>query len=186
MKGIFIQGDVKNHNQRIYPASEIRSAVENLNEDIKNGITVLGEADHPENLGINISRVSHMITEMRMEGNNGIGKLKIIDTPLGNICKTIIESGGTLGVSSRGSGDVDNNGYVSNFEIVTVDIVVKPSAPQAYPKAVYEKRLYNLLDNKNIRDLAESYSYDRKAQLYLAREISGWMKNTLTFKGVKN
>jgi hypothetical protein len=116
-----------------------------------------------------------MITEVNMDGKNAIGKLKLLDTPLGNICRTLIESGGKLGVSSRGSGNVDNNGYVSDFEIVTVDIVVTPSAPQAYPNAVYEKRLYTMLDNNQIMDLAESVKYDAKAQKYLTSSVKNWM-----------
>ena len=81
MRGIFVQGGVKNHNQRVYPVSEIRHAVDQIDETLRRGESVLGEADHPEELNINIDRVSHMITEMYMEGGNGMGKLKILPTP---------------------------------------------------------------------------------------------------------
>src|SRR6056300_64954 len=127
MKGIFIEGDVRNQNNRIYPAKEIHSAVRAINEKIKNGYSVLGEADHPDDLNINLDRVSHMITEMDIDGANGIGKLKLLPTPMGNICKTLIESGCNLGVSSRGSGNVNDEGVVKDFEIITVDIVANPS-----------------------------------------------------------
>src|SRR3990170_5774964 len=121
MRGIFVQGGVKNHNQRVYPVNEIRMAVDSINETLRRGESVLGEADHPEELNINIDRVSHMITEMYMDGPNGMGKLKILPTPMGNIVRTLLENGVKLGVSSRGSGNVDDRGEVSQFEIVTVD-----------------------------------------------------------------
>ena len=139
MKGIFIEGDVRNQNNRIYTKEEIHSAVKSINEKIKSGYSVLGEADHPDDLNINLDRVSHMITEMDTDGANGIGKLKLLPTPMGNICKTLIESGCHLGVSSRGSGNVNDSGIVKDFEIITVDIVANPSAPSAYPDPIYER-----------------------------------------------
>ena len=100
MKGIFIQGGVRNQNQRVYPIDEISRAVDSVNEKLKSGYSVLGEADHPEELTVNLDRVSHMITEMWMDGKNGFGKLKIIPTPMGNIVQTLLDSGAKLGVSS--------------------------------------------------------------------------------------
>lgn len=174
MSGIFIQGGCRNHNQRVYPVTEISRAVNTINESIRRGESILGEADHPEELTINLDRVSHMITEMRMDGNNGIGKLKIVPTPMGNIIKTLLESGVKLGVSSRGSGNVDMSGNVSDFEIVTVDIVAKPSAPDAYPRAVYEA--FNMRKRGAIvEELAEAVRHDPKAQKYLREELLGWM-----------
>ena len=127
MKGIFIQGGVKNANERVYPVSEIENAVETLNKQIQEGYSVLGEVDHPDDLKINLDRVSHMITSMWMDGANGFGKLKILPTPMGGLVKTMLESGVKLGVSSRGSGNVsDLDGKVSDFEIITVDIVAQP------------------------------------------------------------
>ena len=109
---------------------EIETAVKTLNEQITGGYSVLGEVDHPDDLKINLDRVSHMITEMWMDGPNGFGKLKILPTPMGQLVKTMLESGVKLGVSSRGSGNVNEaNGHVSDFEIVTVDVVAQPSAP---------------------------------------------------------
>lgn len=176
MRGIFIQGGTKNHNQRVYPVNEIRSAVDQLNECLRRGESILGEADHPEELNINLDRVSHMITEMYMDGANGIGKLKVLPTPMGNIVRTLLESGVKLGVSSRGSGNVTHNGEVSDFEIVTVDVVARPSAPEAYPRAVYEAF------NRNrrgpvIEDLAEAVRHDPKAQKFLAEELVDWIRN---------
>lgn len=176
MRGIFIQGGVKNHNQRVYPVNEIRSAVDQLNECLRRGESILGEADHPEELNINLDRVSHMITEMYMDGANGIGKLKVLPTPMGNIVRTLLESGVKLGVSSRGSGNVTDNGEVSDFEIVTVDVVARPSAPEAYPRAVYEA--YNRSRRGPVvEDLAEAVRHDPKAQKYLAKELLDWINN---------
>ena len=171
MKGIFIQGGVKNANERIYPVAEIENAVQTLNEQISDGHSVLGEVDHPDDLKINLDRVSHMITSMWMDGANGFGKLKILPTPMGQLVKTMLESGVKLGVSSRGSGNVnDMDGKVSDFEIVTVDIVAQPSAPNAYPKAIYESFM-NMKHGHRILDIAREVKGDAKVQKYLAEEI---------------
>ena len=179
LNGCFIQGDLRNHNQRVYPVREISNAVNTVMEQIKRGDSVLGECDHPEELTVNLDRVSHMITDMSMDSANGVGKLKILPTPTGNIIKTLIESGVKLGVSSRGSGNVDDNGYVSEFEIVTVDIVAKPSAPGAYPQAVYEALAWNRKGN-NVGQLAEAVQHDRAAQKYLTEGVIDWIKTIRT------
>jgi len=170
MNGIFIQGGVKNQNQRVYPVNEISQAVKSLQEKIQGGYSVLGEADHPDDLNINLDRVSHMITEMSMRGNDGIGKLKMLPTPMGNICKTLLESGVKLGVSSRGSGNVDDSGNVSGFEIITVDIVANPSAPDAYPDPIYEQ-IMNHRRGSTIWDVATAVKHDPSAQKYLQNEL---------------
>jgi hypothetical protein len=170
MKGIFIQGGVKNQNDRIYPIQEIGKAVETINERLQEGQTVLGEADHPEELTVNLDRVSHIVEDMWMDGPNGYGKLKIIPTPMGNIISTLLESGAKLGVSSRGSGNVNESGHVSDFDIVTVDIVAQPSAPEAYPKAIRES-LWNMRGGYGMYNLAEAMINDKKAQKYLKEGI---------------
>lgn len=171
LKGIFLEGEVRNHNQRVYPVNEIRMAVDNLNKTIRDGESILGEADHPEELNINIDRVSHQITEMWMDGPRGMGKLKILPTPMGNICRTLLENRVKLGVSSRGSGNVDSGGRVSDFEIVTVDIVAKPSAPNAYPKPIYEALRMPTRDEILVEDLALKMKYDSGAQEFLAKKL---------------
>ena len=173
LKGIFIQGGVRNLNRRVYPVAEIRNAVNSVNDILSRGESILGECDHPQELTINLDRVSHMITEMKMDGNAGIGKMKIIPTPLGEIIRILIESGAKLGVSSRGSGNVDYDGNVSDFEIITVDIVAKPSAPDAYPQAVYEA--FNGRRGAIIDDLARAVANDPKAQKYLHTELLTWI-----------
>jgi hypothetical protein len=176
MKGVFIQGDVKNQNQRVYPITEINKAVIQINERIQTGETVLGELDHPEELSINLDRVSHIITEMGMRGNDGHGSLKIIPTPTGNIVKTLLESGAKLGVSSRGSGNVGNDGYVSEFEIITIDIVAQPSAPNAYPRTIYES-LFNMRGGQTMYNLAADATHDKVAERYLAKDITKFIKD---------
>jgi|TARA_A200000159_G_scaffold105659_1_gene98323 hypothetical protein len=175
MEGIFVQGNVKNANQRVYPVREIAKAVESVQEKIEQGFPVLGECDHPPELTVNVDRVSHIIESMWMDGPNGYGKLKIVPTPMGNIIRTLIESGATLGVSSRGSGEVNPSGEVSNFEIVTVDIVAQPSAPEAYPKAIYEG-LMNMRGGYQTWQLAQNVQTDKVAQKYLSEQIIKFIK----------
>ena len=172
LKGIMIQGGVRNANQRVYPVNEIGRAVKTLNDQISGGYSVLGEVDHPEGLNINIDRVSHMITECWMDGDNGYGKLKILPTPMGNLVKTMLEAGVKLGVSSRGSGNVadDGSNTVSDFEIITVDVVAQPSAPGAYPTAIYEN-LMNTRGGMKAWELAQATKHDRKAQKYLKESL---------------
>jgi hypothetical protein len=171
MKGICIQGDKLNANERIYPAREIAKAVQTINEQIKTGHSVLGEVDHPDDLKINLDRVSHMIENMWMEGTDGYGKLKILPTPMGGLVKTMLDSGVKLGVSSRGSGNVnDHNGHVSDFEIVTVDVVAQPSAPNAYPTAIYEG-LLNFKGGQRLLDMYKDPAKSNKAQRYVTNEV---------------
>jgi hypothetical protein len=91
LKGICIQGGVKNANQRVYPVSEIGNAVKTLKDQIHGGYSVLGEVDHPDDLKVNLDRVSHMITDMWMDGPNGFGKMKVLPTPMGNLVKTMVK-----------------------------------------------------------------------------------------------
>jgi hypothetical protein len=176
LKGIAIQGGIRNANQRVYPVDEIERAVKTLNDQIQNGYSVLGEVDHPDDLKVNLDRVSHMITNMWMEGPNGYGKFKILPTPMGNLIRTMLESGVKLGVSSRGSGNVDDmSGKVSDFEIITVDIVAQPSAPGAYPTPVYE-HLMNNRGGYRALQVAQEVKEDPKAQKYLKESLLSIIK----------
>lgn len=177
LKGICIEGGVENHNKRTYPIREITKAVSQINETLKKGQSVLGEVDHPEDLKINLDRVSHMIQNMWMDGNCGYGKLKILPTPMGNLVKTMLQSGVKLGVSSRGSGNVsDHSGEVSDFEIVTVDIVAQPSAPHAYPTAVYEG-LLNMRHGHRVLEIAGEAGQNQRVQKYLREEVTRLIKD---------
>jgi hypothetical protein len=171
MQGIFIEGDKRNANERIYPGHEIRKAVDYINAQITEGHSVLGEVDHPDDLKINLDRVSHTIDKMWYEGSTGYGKLKLLPTPMGQLVKTMLDSGVKLGVSSRGSGNVDDRtGHVSDFEIVTVDVVAQPSAPNAYPTAIYEG-LLNMKHGHRLLEMAKDAQSDNKVQRYLKSEV---------------
>lgn len=170
LSGICIQGDIRNANQRIYSSREIDRAVKTLNEQISGGYSVLGEVDHPEDLKINLDRVSHMITKMWMDGPNGYGKLKVLPTPMGQLIHTMLDSGVKLGVSSRGSGEVDDSGSVQGFEIITVDVVAQPSAPGAYPTPVYEHLMNNKGGYQAFR-IANEVKGDPQAQKYIAESL---------------
>jgi len=179
LDGIFIQGEIQNLNGRIYPKHEIQNAVESLQEQISLHGGVLGELDHPDTLVINVHNVSHMITEIHMEGNDGVGRMKILsNTPSGKIVEGLLMDGVPLGVSSRGSGNVDEwNNTVSDFEIITVDIVATPSAQDARPTPIYEKFLggkgQKLLNNAQDYIIGNSKSHENA----LNEDIVSWFKN---------
>lgn len=176
LKGIAIQGGIRNANQRVYPVREITNAVKTLNDQIHNGYSVLGEVDHPDDLKVNLDRVSHMITDMWMDGPNGYGKMKVLPTPMGNLIRTMLEAGVKLGVSSRGSGNVnEGTGEVSEFEIITVDIVAQPSAPGAYPTPVYEHLMNSRGGNRAFR-VAQEVKEDPQAQKYLREGLLNIIK----------
>ena len=171
LKGICIEGNKRNANDRVYPLHEISKAVNTINEQIKSGNSVLGEVDHPDDLKINLDRVCHSVEGMWMDGDAGCGKLKILPTPMGELIKTLLTSGVKLGVSSRGSGNVDDRtGHVSDFEIVTIDVVAQPSAPNAYPKAIYES-LMNMKYGHRLLEVAKEAGEDNKVQKYLRNEV---------------
>jgi len=170
MQGIFVQGDKRNQNSRVYPVNEISKAVKAIQEKIETGYSVLGEADHPDDLQVNLDRVSHMIEKMWMDGQDGYGRLKLLPTPMGNICKTLLENGVKLGVSSRGSGNVTESGSVSEFEIQTVDIVANPSAPDAYPDPLFEQ-IMNGHRGNILLDVARAVNNDSVAEKYLQKEV---------------
>ena len=176
MSGLFIQGETKNHNGRVYPKEEIQRAVDTVRGRLSKGETVMGELDHPEELQINLDRVSHIITDMHCDGSDGIGKLKIIETPMGNIARALLQAGAKLGVSSRGSGNVNESGRVSDFDIVTVDIVAQPSAPDAYPKTIYES-LFNMRGGAQLFDTASALTHDKSAEKHLMKAITGFIND---------
>lgn len=181
LSGIFMQADIKNRNGRVYPITEISEAVKIAQQTIKERNGIMGELDHPQTLSINLDRVSHVITEMKMEGSNAIGKAKMLNTPMGNIARELVNSGVSLGVSSRGAGQVNESGGVSGFQFVTVDVVAQPSAPNAYPTSVFES-LEGARNGHNILDLAEAVRHDDAAQKYLKEEIIKWISTGLFAK----
>lgn len=181
LSGIFMQADLKNRNGRNYPMNEISSAVDGTKARILEQNGIMGELDHPSSLQINLDRVSHIITEMWMQGNNAFGKAKLLNTPMGQIAQELIKSGVKVGVSSRGAGNVNESGGVSGFQFITVDIVAQPSAPNAYPGSVYES-LQVAKNGHNIITLAEQVKNDDAAQKYLKKEIMKWLETGLFLK----
>lgn len=167
LTGIMMQAALRNGNGRVYPVNEISRAVQECQAKIARGQFIMGELNHPDSLSINLANVSHAITEIRMDGNNAVGKMKLLNTPSGNIAKAIIEGGVRLGVSSRGTGNVNESGEVGDFSFVTMDIVSTPSAPDAYPNVVAEA-----MGSKKVMTLAEAVVHDAKAQEYFKKEIA--------------
>ena len=142
IEGIFMQADSKNRNGRVYPKAVMEKAVDKyMTEQVSKGRAV-GELNHPEGPTINLDKVSHKIVDLRWEGNNIVGKAQILDTPMGQIVKGLMEGGVQLGVSSRGMGSLAQRGgvnYVGNdFMLSTVDIVQDPSAPDAFVNGIME------------------------------------------------
>lgn len=143
IEGIFLQADIKNKNGRMYPKSVLQREVNRYIKESVNRRNAFGELNHPPTPTINLDRVSHMIVSLKEDGSNFIGKAKLLDTPMGNIARGIIEGGGQLAVSSRGVGSVKNfNGAMQvqeDFMLATAaDIVSNPSAPDAYVQGILE------------------------------------------------
>lgn len=167
LNGIMMQSEQVNGNGRTYSKNDIAGAVSKIMESIKQGNTICGELEHPPTLTINLANVSHVITEAWMDGNNAMGKMKILNTPSGNIVRGLVEGGVRLGVSSRGTGNVNESGKVSDFDFITMDVVATPSAPNAFPNAMYEAK-----NSSRIVSLAEAVVDDPKAQKYLQEEMT--------------
>ena len=178
LNGVFMQAEIKNRNGRVYPISEISAAVETAQQRISETNGIFGELDHPQTLTINLDRISHVITEMKMDGNNAIGRAKLLSTPMGNIAGELVKSGVRLGVSSRGAGTVTESGGVSGFQFVTVDIVAQPSAPGAMPDTIYESLMSNIHGRESLK-LADQIRNDPVAQKYLAKEIKKFLSEGL-------
>ena len=144
IEGVFLQGNIKNRNGRMYPIETLNREVGRYSESFINKGRALGELGHPDGPTVNLDRVSHKITQLRREGNNYMGKAQLLDTPMGKIAKSLIGEGVTLGVSSRGVGSLQtsNEGYKvvgEDFMLATAaDIVADPSAPDAFVSGIME------------------------------------------------
>ena len=143
IKGVFMQAETKNRNGRVYPLDVLQKEVARYNKELVESKRAFGELGHPEGPTVNLDRVSHMIEELVPEGNNIIGKAKILDTPNGKIVKELLNAGAKLGVSSRGMGTLEKRGqtnYVKDdFFLATAgDIVADPSAPKAFVEGIME------------------------------------------------
>jgi hypothetical protein len=143
IEGVFMMAETKNRNGRVYPYNVLSNEVNRYNQEYVNKNRAMGELGHPDTPSINLDRVSHMITKLYPDGNNFIGRAKILDTPMGNTVKGLLDGGVTLGVSTRGVGSLKpHNGYQlvqDDFKLATAaDIVADPSAPDAFVKGIME------------------------------------------------
>lgn len=172
IEGIFMQGDIKNRNGRIYPT---KTLVKEMNRYLKEKVEpklALGELNHPDTPAVNPERASHLITNLWVEGNNIMGRAKVLDTPLGKIVKTLMDEGVKIGVSSRGFGTVSNvNGTKmvgEDFHLSTVDIVSDPSAPNAFVESILESKEYALLEGQiiEVNEATEKAILEKHGHVY--------------------
>ena len=174
IEGVFLQSEIKNRNGRIYPFDVLNKEVERYSEEYVKAGRALGELGHPDGPTVNLDRVSHKITSLKAEGNNFMGKARILDTPMGKIAKSLLGEGVKLGVSSRGMGSLkEENGvkYVSDdFMLATAaDIVADPSAPDAFVNGIMEGKEWvwegGLLREKQIQEMKDSINRASKIEL---------------------
>ena len=164
IEGVFMQAEKQNRNGRVYPKDVLGKEAERYNREYVQKNRAFGELGHPDSPTINLDRVSHMITKLYPDGNNFIGKAKILDTPNGKIVKSLLDGGATLGVSTRGVGSLKpQNGYQvvqDDFHLATAaDIVADPSAPDAFVRGIMEGKEW-VLDGTGWKEI--DYDYARK------------------------
>lgn len=160
IEGVFLQSEISNRNGRIYPHSVLKCEVDRYVKESVSKNRALGELNHPETPTINLDRVSHMITSIKEDGTNFIGRAKVLDTPTGKIVKAFIDEGVQLGVSSRGMGslrEIDNNlqEVQDDYYLATVDVVADPSAPDAFVEGILEGKEWVWNNGKIIEAQAE-------------------------------
>tara|TARA_B100000131_G_scaffold45852_1_gene40913 strand:+ start:143 stop:796 length:654 start_codon:yes stop_codon:yes gene_type:complete len=174
IEGIFMQSEIKNRNGRIYPKEVIQKEVKRYNKEFVQQDRAFGELGHPEGPTINLDKVSHMITKLEEDGNNFVGRAKILSTPNGQIVKNLIDDGAKLGVSSRGLGSLESKGnaqYVKDdFQLATAgDIVADPSAPEAFVNGIMEGTEWvyesGILKARDIEDMQKEMKSARLNQL---------------------
>jgi len=170
IEGIFLQSEIKNRNGRMYPESTMDKEVDRYIKEYVNKNRAYGELGHPENPSINLDRVSHMIESLTKDGTNYIGRAKILDTPMGQIAKGLLDGGANLGVSSRAMGSLTTNKegvqvVQDDFMLSTAaDIVADPSAPDAFVNGIMESKEWIFVDGKFIeRDIEEAHRSIRRA-----------------------
>ena len=166
IEGVFMQSNLKNRNGRVYPRETLMNEVARYNKEYVSKNRAMGELNHPQGPTVNLDRVSHIIKELRPDGDNVYGKAKIMETPMGKIAKNLIDEGAKLGVSSRGMGSLKQNKDGENevqkdFMLAAVDIVADPSAPNAFVEGIMEGREW-VWDNGILKEkhIAE-YEKDR-------------------------
>ena len=178
IEGPFLVSEKKNRNGRLYEYNTMKKEVHRYTEEYINKHRAFGELGHPESPSINLDRVSHMITSLREDGNQWIGKAKILDTPMGNIARSLIEGGAQLGVSSRGMGSLKNVNGVNvvqpDFYLATAaDIVADPSAPGAFVQGIMEGKEWMLVNGVwTEQDYTQAVSQIKKASQREIEEVS--------------
>ena len=174
IKGVFMQGEIKNRNGRVYPMQVLDEQVKKYNENYVNQNRAYGELGHPSGPTINLERVSHMITDLTKDGTNYIGEAKIMDTPYGKIVKNLMDEGAKLGVSSRGMGSLKQNGnsqvVQKDYHLATAaDIVADPSAPDAFVEGIMEGKEWvwdnGVLREAQVNEYKEEITKTSKADL---------------------
>jgi|TARA_B100002019_G_scaffold4442_1_gene3675 hypothetical protein len=177
IQGVFMQAETKNRNGRVYPLGVLQKEVTRYNKELVSKNRAFGELGHPDGPTVNLDRVSHMIEELVPEGNNIIGKAKILDTPNGKIVKELLNSGAKLGVSSRGMGTLEKKGnanYVKDdFYLATAaDIVADPSAPQAFVEGIMEGKEWiwdnGILKESEVAKIHRLASANKQAEAFEA------------------
>lgn len=174
LTGVFLEADVQNRNKRVYPKNLLMREVENFtNTKIKNN-RAMGELDHPPEPTVNLQHVSHIITDLRMEGNQGIGKAKVLNTPSGQIIKALLEDGVVIGMSTRGVGSINGSVVGEDFNLITVDAVADPSAQNAFVEGVLENKQYFKDDNGIIREAIDELkkTVDKRYDHFGSSEIA--------------
>ena len=164
IRGVFMQGGIKNRNGRVYPVEVLAKEVDRYNQEYISKNRAYGELGHPQGPTINLDRVSHIIKELKQDGNNFMGTAKILDTPMGNIVKNFIDEGAGLGVSSRGMGTLKNGKGVAevqdDFYLATAaDIVADPSAPDAFVEGIMEGKEW-IWENGLMKEVSVSELHD--------------------------
>ena len=171
IKGVFMQAETKNRNGRMYPLNILTKEVTRYNKELVQHKRAFGELGHPEGPTVNLDRVSHLIEELYPEGNNIIGKAKILDTPNGKIVKELLNAGAKLGVSSRGMGTLEKKGQTNvvkdDFYLATAgDIVADPSAPEAFVEGIMEGKEWiwdnGILDERQVSRIEKQIKLSRK------------------------
>lgn len=178
--GTFMESEQKNRNGRIYNKSDLVKATDKINEAASLSRHILGALDHPSHLDIKLDEVAIKLVEAKMQNNDVWCKAEVLEgVPKGQILKSLLESGIQVGVSSRGSGSVnESTGRVSNFNFVTVDVVSQPSAINSFPQTIRE-HLENYQRGGIVGDLAEAVIHDRKAQEYFQREMAKFIQSLM-------
>jgi len=187
--GPYLQADVKNGNGRTYPHKVLEGQVANFTKSRISSNRAMGELGHPNTTEINLDRVSHLIKELKMEGKNGIGKSLVMDTPMGQIAKSLIESGVKLGVSTRGVGTLKENVVQNDFRLITVDIVADPSAPDAFVNGILESNTEWVMENgilveKEVEDLKDKLDeYAKEDIVNATKKVFEDFLNTISNRG---